>query len=290
MKLNTPDYQLVRMAEHEWRFQTSAELDVQTEKFDAVLERHAGTGKLTSALRRFLNEHPGHIDALHHYAMCKLQEAKSLDGYAFAQTAVATGRRAFPRQFDPARDTLPGGWLENRPFLRALHGLMEAQESVFDQSGAIATGLELLVRDPQDRMGARLELPEMMLSDGRTQEALELFARPEFEGTFDTAVYLEALARLRSGDDEGARKALTIALRNHPQVARFLLEPTGEPPEEGMSPFGMVSGSPCEGWFYADRYRWLWREPAHAMKVLRQAAEPVARAGWERWLDGGADS
>ena len=57
-----------------------------------------------------------------------------------------------------------------------------------------------------------------------------------------------------------------------------------------MSPFGMTSGSPYEGWYYAGRYRWLWREPKDAMNVLRKAAEPVARAGWKRWLDGGTDS
>lgn len=285
MEQNDSDYQLVRMAAQEWRFETSERIDALTQKYFDLCERHSRTGKLTSALRRFLNEHPGHLDALGHYAMCKLEEGKALDAFAFAHTAVATGRRAFPLDFDPGLGTLPGGWHENRPFLRALHVLMLAQQALHDRLNAIDTGFELLLRDPEDRMGARMELPELLLAEGRDQDALDLFAKPEFEGAFDTSIYLEALAWLRVGDEAKAIEVLQQALRYFPQVARFLLDVSNHEPEEGLTPFGIASGSPYEGWNFARRYRRFWREPEGAMKVLLRVAEPAARAGWERRLN-----
>lgn len=281
MKLNEPAYRLEQMDPHEWRFEESEEMDAITEKFDELLERHQGTNKLTSALRKFLNEFPDHFDALNHYAMCKLDEGKPLDAYAFAHTAVAIARRAFPPEFQPGRDRLPGDWVENRPFLRALHGLMVAEDAVGSRSAAIDLARELLNYDPEDRTGARLILPEYLLAAQRNAEALAVFNRPEFEDTFHVAGYLQALALLRLGRETEARQCLETCLSRYPQVARFILDPfTPRPDDDGS--WGIVSGSPSEGWYYGIRYTWIWRTPESALPLLRELAAPIAAAGWPR--------
>lgn len=115
------------MGTSDYRFVFSTAVNAATEKFDNILESGGGNKGLTSALRLSLNEHPDHMDALYHYSMCKLDEGKSLDAFAFAHAAVAIGRAALPSGFRFENDCLPGGWIENRPFLRSLFGLMSTQ-------------------------------------------------------------------------------------------------------------------------------------------------------------------
>jgi len=279
MKLNEPNYRLLHMGEHEWRFEVSAERNEVDIAFGELLEQHDGGTSLTSKLRKFVNLHPDHIDALHHYAMCKLDDGKPLDAYAFAHAAVAVGRRVFPLEFSPHRDQLSGGWLENRPFLRALHGLMLAEDAVGNRTAAIAIGRELLGYDPEDRMGARLALPDMLLADNRNAEALDVFSAPGLENTFGPTHYLRALALLRLGRDTEARQCLQTCLADYPQIARFMLDPLLPEPTDGNS-WGIVVGSPFEGWYYSMRFSHLWRKVESALPLLRDLAAPIAAAGW----------
>ena len=166
MKLITPRYELVRTrtSETEWLFSESDEAYAVTLRFNQILDEWRGTRGLTSELRRFLNRYPWHFDAMNHYASCKLNEGRRLDGFAFAQTAVALARSAFPAGFEEGKHCIPGGFVENRPFLRCLYHLMIAQASVNEFASATATGYEILSYDSQDRLGARLALPNRPLN------------------------------------------------------------------------------------------------------------------------------
>lgn len=269
MKLVEPDYRLEQMGKRDWRFVESWDMSAATEKFNGILEHRGGRRGLTAALRSFLNEHPGHIDALHHYAMCKFNEGKLLDALAFAHTAVATGRAALPDDFHLADDCLPGGWIENRPFLRALHGLMISQNALFQIGAAVETGKALIGCDSQDRMGARLVLPLYLLELNRDREAVEMFIRPEFEGTFGTTSSLHVLALIRLGRNEDAMKALTPCLRYYPKVITYLLDPR-LPRPENESPFGgVIMGSDYEAWDAAIQQRGVWERTPGALDLLR---------------------
>ena len=153
MKLIEPHYRLENCGGKEWRFQESAEMQVATEKFDTLLEKTFHSPSL-AALYKILEKHPNHIDVLHHYASLLQNEGKHIEGLAFSQMAVAIGTRAFPKHFVIGQDTLPTGFTANRPFLRALHGLMLAERTVDLIEDAIATGEMCLALDHQDRMGA----------------------------------------------------------------------------------------------------------------------------------------
>lgn len=117
----------------------------------------------------------------------------ALDAYAFARTAVATAKEAFPNDYDPSRHQIPGGFVDNRPFLRALYEFMQCCDALGDVDGAATAGFEILAYDLADRMGARLELPKYLIKQGRYATAAELFERPDFVGTFHRASYLHPL-------------------------------------------------------------------------------------------------
>ncbi|CAN5626283.1 hypothetical protein BH09VER1_BH09VER1_14280 [soil metagenome] len=282
MKLIEPRYQLLDRGNQEWRFDESREMYQDTLRFDQIWESRGGTRGLASSLRSFLKDCPFHIDALHHYAMVKFNEGKLLDAYAFAQSAVAIGRNVFPEEFRRGRDRLPGGFTQNRPFLRAVHGLMLAQAALGDRISAVDTARELIGYDSEDRMGGRLSLPLYLLLESRDAEALKVFETPGFEDTFHTADFLKILALFRLGRLEEAKTVFVSYLHYHPQVIRFLLDPTAPPPPND-SPFGVTSGSEYEGWSVAAQYDHVLSRSKGAFDWLANESKETAARGWARY-------
>jgi tetratricopeptide (TPR) repeat protein len=265
---NADPYAIVHMGGDEWCFKESASLCGATERFNEILDADGGRQGLTVALRKFLNRWPNHMDALHHYATCKMDEGKPLDAFAFSQAAVAVGRAALTDEFRAARGRLPRGYFENRPFLRALYGLCRIQHHFGFRREAIATAREVLHLDPTDGMGIRMLLPSILLGAGMTAQALEFFDAPEFRGTFHAVEYLHALALLRAGRPDEARRSLEECVARLPLVAHFLIHYLPRPASSGRA--GIVVGSPEEGWECAGEQRWLWVRTPGALEMLAQ--------------------
>lgn len=283
MKLIEPPYTLLDRDNNEWRFQESSEMIVATQEFDRILERRSGSSGFGAALRKYLEKHPNHIDALHHYASYLHNDGKFLDSLAYSQLAVATGMDSWPNTFVVGRDRLPTSFVQNRPFLRALHGLMLAQRSMNLVDDAISTGEMCLALDREDRMGARESLVIYLLERGRNQTAVELFERPIYKETFFGSEYLHALALFRLGRQVDGSKVLEGCLYYYPQVARFILDRSLAQPENEDRFGGIISGSALQGWISAQYFGSLWRSNRSAMTSLRKAAKPYAEHGWTRF-------
>jgi len=285
MKLILPPFSLIRtqVSETEWRFDESEEGWNATQEFDGILEIGYSTGKLSTPLRAFLKRHPWHYDALTHYSMCKLNERKVIDAYAYACTAVATARAVFPPEFDPNIHTIPGGFVQNRPFLRSLHNLMLCAEALGDDKMASTIGAEMMRFDREDRMGARFELPKYLIRQGRNREALALFEDKYFEGHFYCAEYLRPIALLNLGRRQEAIESIEDCLRK-PQVARYLLDPMAVMPPSDSPLGGVTSGSPLEGYLYAREYREFWIFCDEALNLLIEASQEAKMAGWPRYM------
>ena len=253
-----------------------------TEEFDHILEHYRGR-TYVQALARFLKKCPNHIDALHHYSTCKLHADRDLEALAFSHAAVATGMRAFPKEFVIGRDRLDTGYVQNRPFLRAMHGLMLAQHAVGLVDEAIDTGWICMGFDSGDRNGVRIELPRYLLEQDRDRLAVELFEKPAYKETFHGVEYLHALALIRLGRKAETKKSLDYCMHYYPLVAKYLLDSSlPEPPNEDRVG-GVISGSELEGWIHALQFGHLWRKNREAMDFLRREAKPHAQNNWKRW-------
>ena len=273
MKIIKPPYELLDMGHREWRFQGSEEMQAATLEFDAILEWANEPAKYTARLHKFLLKHPDHIDGLHHYSMCLTNSRAPLEALAFSQTAVTTGIRIFPAGFTIGKDRLPTGFVQNRPFLRSLHGLMLAQRNVGLIQEAITTGEMCLALDVGDRMGAREDLVFYLLEANHDSAALSLFENPAFAGTFLSGEFLHALALIRMDREADALPILKNRLRYTPQVAKFILNRNlPEPVNDDRLGF-VASGSTYEGWVVAQKYAYLWRTNRKAMRLLRRESE-----------------
>ena len=166
---------LSRVAPHEWEFVYP---DIYNDLMD---EFHSGCefyeeGNLDEAERVFktvLAQMPDHLDAIHHLAMV-LSERDLLDqARDLWDQAVRIGRKAFPQDFKLGRDRLEWGWLENRPFLRCLHGLALARYEEGRIEEALRLFQELLSLNPNDNQGVRAMAEEALFKLGRLEDALE---------------------------------------------------------------------------------------------------------------------
>ncbi|WP_386821045.1 hypothetical protein [Luteolibacter algae] len=220
---------------------------------------------------------------MNHYASCKLNEGKTLDAFALAQTAVSLARSAFPSDFKEGNHQIPGGFVENRPFLRCLYQLMIAQACINEFLAAITTGFQMLDYDFEDRMGARLELPRYLLKQGFYQKAVELFEDERFEDTFHSANYLYPLALLGAGKEDEAGVAIGDCL-SKPRIAKYLLNPHLPEPEPEKPFFGIVSGSDLEGFYYAHQYRSMWEAVPEALAMLRAQAREAEAQNWPAYF------
>ena len=284
VKLIEPHYRLIDCGNNEWRFHESAEMQAATAEFDYINEGSFSRPRATD-LYRFLKKHPDHIDVLHHYSCCLNSQGKYIEALAFSQTAVAIGMRAFPKQFAVGQDRLPTGFDANRPFLRAVHGLMLCQRSVGLIDDAIATGEMCLALDREDRMGASESLVVYLVESGRDKTALALFENPNYKDKFSDVEYLHAVALIRLGRDEEARTVLRSCLHYYPQVARFILNRNLPQPANEDRLGGVVSGSELEGWSHARNFGSLWRSNRAALKILREESRPYAAQSWKRYAN-----
>lgn len=100
------------------------------------------------------------IDAYVHLGLFRLGDAQTEWSAKWAikcyEAGVRVGEQALPLGFD---GVLPWGWLDNRPFLRALHGfgLCQWRLGRFEEAGE--TLRRIFRFDPGDSLGVRFILP-----------------------------------------------------------------------------------------------------------------------------------
>lgn len=111
-------------------------------------------------LQKCLEEDLRCIDAYAHLGKYNMGDAHSEWSVRRAmkcyQAGVQVGEQALPPGFD---GLLPWGWIDNRPFLRALHGLGLCQWRLGQFGAAKETFWRILMFDPMDSLGVRFLLP-----------------------------------------------------------------------------------------------------------------------------------
>jgi tetratricopeptide (TPR) repeat protein len=268
---------LSRVAPHEWRFVYSDIYDNLMDEFDSGCEFYE-QGNLDEAERVFkavLAQMPDYLDAIHHLALV-LSERNLLDqARDLWDQSVRIGRKAFPQDFKLGRERLEWGWLENRPFLRCLHGLALARYDEGEVEEALRLFQELLSLNPNDNQGVRAMAEEVLFKLGRLEDALEITEQYR-EDVMPETLYGRALALFKLGRRREASVALKQAIRYLPLVRKELLK-TGHRLPRTARPDMVSVGGADEAYYYWQHWGQFWEEDPEALEWLRGITRQTAK-------------
>jgi tetratricopeptide (TPR) repeat protein len=268
---------LARVAPHEWEFVYPDIYDNLVDEFNTGCELYE-QGNLDEAERVYsqvLARMPDHLDAIHHLAIV-LSERNQIDqAHYLWDQAVSIGRKAFPQDFKLGTDRLEWGWLENRPFLRCLHGLALARREDEEVEEALRLFQELLSLNPNDNQGVRAMAEEALFKLGRLEDALKIAEQYRHDVMPDT-LYGRALALFKLGRRQEATVALKEAVEYSPLVSRELLNTKHRLPRTAR-PDVVTLGGADEAYYYWEHWGQFWEEDPEALEWLRGITGQTAK-------------
>ncbi len=267
---------LSRVAPHEWEFVYPAIYRDLMDEFHAGCELYE-EGDLDEAERVFravLAQMPDHLDALHHLALVLSERNLVDEARDLWEQDVRIGRKAFPKDFKPGRDRLEWCLLENRPFLRCLHGLALVKYEDGEIEEALKLFQELLSLNPNDNQGVRAMAQEALFKLGRFEDALEITKQYPDDIMSDT-LYGRALALFKLGQRQKATLALQEAIEYLPLVGKELLKTKHRLPRTARPDMVTVGGAD-EAYYYWEQWGQFWEEDTKALEWLREIMKQTA--------------
>lgn len=269
---------LSRMAPHEWEFVYPDIYGDLMDEFNAGCELYE-QGNLDEAervFRQILARMPDHLDAIHHLAIV-LSKRNLLDqAHNLWDQAVRIGEKAFPQDFKLGRDRLEWGWLENRPFLRCLHGQALARREEGEVEEALRLFQDLLLLNPNDNQGVRVLAQEALFKLGRLEDALKITEQYRDDAMAET-LYGRALALFKLGRRREATIALKEAVEYLPLVRKELLKTKHRLPRTAM-PDMVTLGGADEAYYYWEHWGQFWEEDPEALEWLRGTTRQATKA------------
>lgn len=153
----------------------------------------------------------------------------------------------------PEGALLPWGWVEQRGILRTLYNIGLDAEANGDVEQAIAAFERVLALEPDDHVGARFPLVNLLLRERRDDEALAWIER--YPSLFmPQMAFGKVLALVRLGQVNAAEAAFRAAHAQLPEVLPYLKATRMEAPPD-LSP-GMVRiGGEDQAWHYREEMR-----------------------------------
>ncbi len=133
---------------------------------------HVTEKKYQAILEKLIETQPDFIDAHAHLGYAFFDEGKPKKALDACLRGVAVGDRLIPEGFS---GHIHWGDLDNRPFLRSLHGVSIAYLRLRRHKNAVQILERILALNPNDNQGARLLLGTEYLRLGEIKKAREFF-------------------------------------------------------------------------------------------------------------------
>jgi len=261
-------YRLQQVGDGEWRFIETQCVEASMSDLNKALEIwEAGQDQAAERLlRQIIDRCPEHIDALHHFALIMEDMGMNLEAYLMEKEATDIGLEALHGKFVFGKDKLEWGWLENRPFLRAYHGLALVYQRRGDVRKALRIYENILAMNPNDNQGVRCLAIECYFELERPKDAIALCEK--FEGdVLPETLYGKPLALIQVGSMESAKKSLEKAISDLPLVAKELLKKRHAKPKQSF-PGSISHGGADQAHEYWHRSGNYWSKTPEAMKML----------------------
>lgn len=191
------------------------------DEFDAVMDAR-DSGRLTpaeyiSTLKALVERRPDFIDGHAHLGFALLDQGKPKLALQACSQGFDIGACAIPVKFS---GVIEWGFLENRPFLRAAHGVLLCHLRLGQRRDALAMMEKVLRWNPSDNQGLRFLIGSEYLRAGDHAKAARFF-RDE-AGNYPPYHYEAGLLHLLQGDRITAATSLRRGFVANAYVAEIL--------------------------------------------------------------------
>lgn len=254
------------------------------QQFDDLLdERDIGGLSQTSyviKLKELLTIEPDFVDGHAHLGYALFEQGKFKLALQASRRGVQVGEGAIPPGFD---GLIEWGYLENRPFLRAMHGVVLSHLRLGQRLKALPLMERMLSWNPDDNQGIRYLIGSEYLRAGKTGEAhIRLLTNAD---DYPPCQYDLALLHFRQGKYAASATSLRRGFMANGYVAEILC---GNP---APAPIAIWHGSnhaePELACDYVSQYGELWRETPDAIAFVRWLhTHPKVMAERAAYLEG----
>ena len=272
---------MVRFDNHEWEFVYPPIYGKVMDEFNSGCD-HLDEGNLLEAARIFksvLAQMPDHIDAIHHLAMISLDHGFTDQARELWEQSVRIGRKAFSPDFQYEQDHLEWVCLDNRPFLRCLHGLALAKYNNGEVKDALQLFQELLSLNPNDNQGVRAMAVEALCKLGKYEEIIKITDKYRNDIMPET-LYGRALALFKLKQRRRATAALKKAIDYLPLVGEELLKKKHKFPKTVRPDVVTVGGDDEAYLYWQTSGQFLEKDPEAYEWLRRIAAETEISEAW----------
>jgi tetratricopeptide (TPR) repeat protein len=266
---------VTRAGEQEWMFEYPRLSWEILEEFHEAIDAWR-VGEFASAeevYRQLIADYPEFIDACHHLALLLSDTGREAEAFQMWQETVAIGLDCLPEQFEIGRDLLPWYFLENRPFLRAYHGLGLEYLERGEIDEALEISNNMLAMNPNDNQGVRALVIDCNFFLNRPSDVLAVCDQYPGDG-LEQVMYGRALALYQLGRRAEAEKALSEAIEFLPLVAKELVKSRHRKPKDLHPDRVTVGGADQAYWYWIDQGQ-HWKNTPGAIEFVRECLEII---------------
>lgn len=247
-------------------FRHGDDYDGIVDELDAALEsRDGGTlapAKYLKTLKALVDRYPHFIDAHAHLGYALMEEGKPKLALQACLLGLEAGERAIPSDY---AGSIEWGFLENRPFLRAAHGVVLSQLRLGLRNDALRLMEKMLAWNPNDNQGIRYLIGSEYLRAGEMAKAERIFT-DEAEH-YPPYYYEHALLHLKAGDPVSAATKLRQGFVRNGYIAEIL---AGNPEPEALAIWHRSNlAEPETARDYMDQCGDLWQRTSGAVAFVR---------------------
>ncbi len=207
-------------------------------------------------LFKIINDDPEFIDAYNSAGWWELNLYNYGNALTYFETAYQIGSKLIPKEF---KGKILWGFLHNRPFLRAMHGLGLTYEYMGKYKKSVNIFDKMLKYNPNDNQGVRALAIETYLFIGNYKNVLKI-CKFYPEDIMPDTLYGKFIAYYRLSQKDKATEALKYANKILPNVTKELLS---KKHKEVLSnrPGTITVGGEDEAYDYWHRTRVIWTDP-----------------------------
>ena len=255
--------------ENQWSFEYPRLSWEMLEAFHDAIElwRAGHIAEAEAEFVRLVTAFPEFIDARHHLALLLSETGRGEEAYQAWHRAVEVGLSGLPETFEMGRDQLPWVMVENRPFLRACHGLGLKYLERGQVEQALDVFEDMLALNPGDNQGVRALVIDCYFQLGDPEGVLEICELYP-DDAMEQVLYGRVLALYQLGFKAEAKEALDEAIKWLPLVGKELAKKRHQHPKGRRADF-VVYGGAEQAYFYWKDQGQYWKDTPGAIEWVR---------------------